>query len=156
MIEKYAEVIQIKGNTYAAKADSNHWVIMDTKPNGGGHGGGASPKELLLFAIGGCTSSDVVSILQKKRVDLRHYEIHLRAKERDEHPRIFTEIHMEYIFYGDGLTEADVEKAIELSTNKYCGVSAMVQPTVKLTHSFRIEPAGQIPLTAEIKEINNN
>lgn len=141
MIEKNAHVIQIKGNTYAAKGDSNHWVIMDTKPKGGGHGAGASPKELLLFAIGGCTSSDVISILQKKRVDVNHYELHIRATERDEHPKIFTEVHIEYVFYGDDLNSADIEKAIELSITKYCGVSAMVQPTVKLTHSYRIEPA---------------
>jgi len=156
MTEKNATVVQIKGNTYAAKADSNHWVVMDTKPRGGGHGAGSSPKELLLFAIGGCTSSDVVSILQKKRLDVKHYEIHLSAKERDEHPRIFTEIHMEYVFYGDNLNEQDIEKAIELSTTKYCGVSAMVESTVKLTHSYRIVPADQMPVTAEQTAVNNN
>lgn len=149
MTEKKAVVVQIKGNTYATKSDSNHWVIMDTKPAGGGHGAGASPKELLLSAIGGCTSSDVVSILTKKRVDLKHYEVHLRAKERDEHPRIFTDVHMEYVFYGNNLNKNDIEKAIELSTTKYCGVSAMVQPTVTLTHSYRIEPADDVPLTAD-------
>ncbi len=140
MIKKNAQVIQIKGNTYAAKADSNHWVVMDTKPIAGGHGAGATPKELLLFAIGGCTSSDIISILRKKRVDIKHYELHIRATEREEHPKIFTEIHIEYLFYGNDLNPTDIEKAIELSTTKYCGVSAMVQPTVKLTHSYRIEP----------------
>ncbi len=141
MIQKKAHIVQIKGNTFAAKADSNHWVIMDSKEKGGGHDAGASPKELLLFAIGGCTSSDVVSILQKKRANVKHYELHIRATERDEHPKIFTEIHIEYLFYGDDLNPKDIEKAIELSTTKYCGVSAMVQPAVKLTYSYRIEPA---------------
>ncbi len=156
MTEKKATVVQIKGNTYAAKSDSNHWVIMDTKPKAGGHGAGASPKELLLFAVGGCTSSDVVSILQKKRIDVKHYEIHLRAKERDEHPRIFTEVHMEYVFYGDDLNERDIEKAIELSITKYCGVSAMVEPTVKLSHSYRIEPPDRIKETVEQTADSNN
>jgi putative redox protein len=149
MARKNAVVVQIKGNTYAAKADSNHWVIMDTHPRAGGQGGGASPKELLLFALGGCTSSDIVSILRKKRLDVKHFEVHLRAVEREEHPKIFTEVHMEYLFYGDDLPESEIEKAIELSTKKYCGVSAMVQSTVTLTHSYRIEPADRMPLQAD-------
>lgn len=148
MTHKKAVVVQIKGNTYAAKADSNHWIVMDTSPKLGGHGAAASPKELLLFALGGCTSSDVVAILQKKRVNLVHFELHIRAQEREEHPRIFTEIHIEYVFYGNDLNSADIEKAIELSTTKYCGVSAMIQPTVKLSHSYRIEPADRVPVEA--------
>lgn len=154
MTEKKAVVVQIKGNTYSAKSDSNHWVIMDTKPTAGGHGAGSSPKELLLFALGGCTSSDVISILQKKRIDVKHYEVHLRAIEREEHPRIFTEIHTEYVFYGDTMKPEDIEKAIELSTTKYCGVSAMLQPTVKLFHTYRIEPADRLRKPAEDSETN--
>lgn len=150
MIQKKAQLIQIKGNTYAAKGDTNHWVVLDTKSAVGGHGAGASPKELLLFAIGGCTSSDVISILNKRRVDIKHYELFLSATERDEHPKIFTGIHIEYVFYGDNLNPADIEKAIDLSVTKYCGVSAMVQPTVTLTHSYRIEPADRIPTTVEM------
>lgn len=147
MNKRKAQLIQIKGNTYAAKGDTNHWVVMDTKSMVGGHGAGASPKEFLLFAIGGCTSSDVISILNKRRVDIKHYEIFLSATERDEHPRIFTEVNIEYVFYGDNLNPADIEKAIDLSVTKYCGVSAMVQPTVKLTHSYRIETSDRIPTT---------
>jgi putative redox protein len=150
MNQKRAQLIQIKGNTYAAKGDTNHWVIMDTKSMAGGHGAGASPKEFLLFAIGGCTSSDVISILNKKRAAIKHYELFVRATEREEHPKIFTEIHIEYVFYGDNLNPDDIKKAIDLSVTKYCSVSAMIQPTVKLTHSYRIEPADRIPTTVEI------
>jgi putative redox protein len=149
MTQKHAIVAQIKGNTFAAKSDSNHWVVMDVSPKAGGHGAGASPKELLLFAVGGCTSSDVIAILNKKRVPLRYYELHIKAQERDEHPRIFTEIHMEYVFYSDDIRESDVERAIELSTRKYCSVSAMLEDTVRLTHSYRIEPADNVPVTPD-------
>jgi putative redox protein len=132
---------QIKGNTLAAKADSNHWVVMDTKPEAGGHAAGSTPKELLLMALAGCTSMDVIPILAKKRAPVVGYECRVKGVERDEHPKSFTEIHIEYVFYGDGIKPEDVQRAIELSTTKYCSVSAQLAGTAKLTHSFRIEPA---------------
>jgi putative redox protein len=144
MNTKKAVIVQIRGNTYAAKSDTNHWVVMDTSPKIGGHGGGSSPKELLLYALGGCTSADVLTILQKKRIDLRGYELNISAKEQDEHPRVFTEIHLEYVFYGDDIEDADAERAIELSTTKYCSVSAMLEESVKLTHAYRIETPDKI------------
>ncbi len=135
---------QIKGNTYAAKADSGHWVIADTKAEAGGSGGGSTPKELLLMALAGCTSMDVVPILKKKRSPLAGYECIVKGIEREEHPRIYTEIHIEYIFYGDGIKPEDVERAIELSTTKYCSVSAMLSASSKINHSYRIEPASKL------------
>jgi putative redox protein len=139
MATKKAVIKQLKGITFAAKSDSNHWVIMDGPEAFGGSGGGARPKELLLFALGGCTASDVVSILNKKRVPLEDFEIHLTGNECEEHPKVFTDIHIEYVFYGEGIDPVDVERAIELSTTKYCSVSAMLRPSVNITHSYRIE-----------------
>ena len=132
---------QIKGNTFAAKADSSHWVVMDSKPEAGGSSGASSPKELLMMALAGCTSMDVVSILKKKKSNVTGYECLVKGIERDEHPRIFTGIHVEYVFYGDGIKPQDVERAIELSTTKYCSVSAMLSAAAKITHSYRIEPS---------------
>jgi putative redox protein len=83
---------------------------------------------------------DVVSILRKKRAPLRDYEVHVRAEQDEELPRAFTAIHLEYVFHGDGIKENDVAHAIELSQEKYCGVSAMLRPAIAITHSFRIEP----------------
>jgi putative redox protein len=139
MIKK-ALLVQIKGNTFAAKAGSNHWVITDTAEKLGGHAGGSTPKELLLIALAGCTSSDVVSILRKKRAHLRHFEVQITAKESEEYPKVFTDIHLEYNFFGNGIKESDVERAIDLSSTKYCSVSAMLKATVHITYSYTINP----------------
>ena len=138
---KQAFLKQVDGIAFAAKGDSNHWVTMDGPASVGGSDAGSRPKELVLFALAGCTASDVVNILKKKRVPLQGFEMHLSGKEADEHPRVFTEIHVEYVFFGSGIDCPDVERAIELSTSKYCSVSAMLTPKVRITHSYRIEPA---------------
>lgn len=141
MATKEATVRQIgSGVTFAARGDSGHWVSMDGPVDFGGSNAASRPKELLLFALGGCTGSDVVAILRKKRVPLQDFEINLKATQADEHPQVYTAIHLEYVFYGNGINPADVERAIELSTTKYCSVSAMLKASVELTHSFRIEP----------------
>jgi putative redox protein len=130
---------QVQGVTLVARGDSNHWVLMDGSPDFGGSSAGPSPKELVLIALAGCTANDVIPILKKKRVTLDNLEIKVAGAERDEHPRIFTDIHVEYIFYGEGINPQDVERAIELSTTKYCSVSAILSTSAKLTHSYRIE-----------------
>ncbi len=95
------------------------------------------------MALGGCTGSDVASILRKKRVPVRTFRINLTAQTAEEHPQVFTAIHVEYVLVGTGIDPRDVERAIELSTTKYCSVSAMLRASVKITHSYRIEPEGQ-------------
>lgn len=140
MTEKHAVVKQMQGITFAAKADSNHWVMMDGSPKFGGSNAGSSPKELLLMALGGCTASDVVSILAKKRAPVANVEVRLAAKVQEEHPQVYTAVHVEYLVYGDGVRAEDVERAIELSTTKYCSVSAMLRPAMTITHSYRILP----------------
>lgn len=144
MSKRHAVVRQLQGITFAAKGDSHHWVTMDGPEDLGGSDAGSRPKELLLFALGGCTASDVVSILRKKRAPIAGFQINLTANTREEHPQVFTNIHMEYVFHGDGINPADVERAIELSTTKYCSVSAMLRASVALTHSYRIEPAAML------------
>jgi putative redox protein len=141
---KEVSLKQVRGITFAAKGNSNHWVIMDGSPDFGGSLAGSTPKELLLMALAGCTSSDVVPILRKRRVPIQGYEVNVKAEEREEHPRIFTSIHVEYVFYGDGIEKADVERAIEMSTTKYCSVSAILEASVHITHSYRIEPAASM------------
>lgn len=145
MTVKHAIVKQIQGITFAAKSDSNHWVTMDGPESFGGNNAGSRPKELLLMALGGCTGSDVASILQKKRVPVEELEIHLVANTRDEHPQVYTDIHIEFIVRGKGINPKDVERAIELSSTKYCSVSAMLRPAVDITHSYRIESTIEEP-----------
>ncbi len=93
---------QVDGITFVAKGNSNHWVVMDGSPDFGGSLAGSTPKELLLMALAGCTSSDVIPILKKKRVPLEGYEVFVKGVEREEHPRIFTEIHVDVRFLWRG------------------------------------------------------
>jgi putative redox protein len=138
-VTKHAVLKQLDGIAFAAKGDSNHWVMMDGLESVGGTDAGSRPKELVLYALAGCTASDVVNILKKKRVPLQGFEMHLTGHEAEEHPKVFTDIHVEYVFFGDDISAVDVERAIELSTTKYCSVSAMLTPKVNITHSYRIE-----------------
>ncbi|MCX6145193.1 MAG: OsmC family protein [Ignavibacteriales bacterium] len=112
---------------------------MDGSTEFGGNLAGSTPKELLLMALAGCTATDVVPILRKKRAPLQKLEINVKGNEREEHPRIFTDIHVEYVFYGEGLKAEDIERAIELSTTKYCSVNAILAASAPITHSYRIE-----------------
>lgn len=139
MAVKTAFMKQVQGVTLVARGASNHWVVMDGSPDLGGSSAAPSPKELVLMALAGCTANDVIPILKKKRVSLDNLEIKVSGTERDEHPKTFTDIHVEYIFYGEGINPADVERAIELSTTKYCSVSAILSASARLTHSYRIE-----------------
>jgi putative redox protein len=113
---------------------------MDGPEEFGGSDTGVRPKELVLLALGGCTGSDVISILRKKRVSVDDFEIHLTAEQAEEHPQMFTKIHVEFVFQGEHIESTDVERAIELSATKYCAVSAMLRNSVVIRHSYRIEP----------------
>lgn len=140
-----ATVRQIQGVTLVARGDSNHWVAMDGSPAIGGSAAGSSPKELVLLGLGGCTAFDVISILTKKRAPFTNLEVRLTADVSEEHPRVYTGIHIEYVVTGDGVESAEVERAIELSTTKYCAVTAMLRPSVRITHSHTIVPSGSAP-----------
>jgi putative redox protein len=146
-VTKHALVTQVQGITFAGKTDSNNWVMMDGPEEFGGSNAGTRPKELILLALGGCTGSDVVSILKKKRVALDGFQIDFTAETADQHPQVFTSIHMEFVFRGRDIKAADVERAIELSETKYCAVSAMLRGSVAITHSYRIEESG-VPVPA--------
>ncbi len=133
-----AVVKQIEGCSFIGKAESNHWVPIDTKKEVSGSDAAAHPMELVLLALGSCTGCDVISILQKKKVPLQDFEIHIDAERAEEHPRVFTKIHLEFVFVGTGLNPTPLERAIELSQQKYCPVSAMLRPSVPITTSYRI------------------
>ena len=96
---------QIKGLSLAARGESKHWVTMDGPEKLGGSDAAVRPKELLLMSLAGCTGSDVVSILQKKRVNLTDFEINITAQQTEQHPKVFTDIDLEYVFYGKDLKE---------------------------------------------------
>ncbi len=140
MPTRKAYIKQLKGITFVGKTDSNHWITMDGPEEFGGSNAGIRPKELLLLSLGGCTGSDVASILQKKKVKLDGFEMNIETEVSDGHPQVFTKLHLEYVFYGKEINVKDVERAIELSQTKYCGVTAMLEKAVEITHSYKIVP----------------
>lgn len=129
---------QISGLAMAAVGDSNHWISMDGPENFGGFSAASRPMELVLMGLAGCTGMDVVSILGKKRVKLIDFTMDVEAKQQEEHPKIFTEIKLHYVFTGKNLRVTDLEKAIELSENKYCSAQAMLGQSARITHDYEI------------------
>lgn len=100
--------------------------------------GGPRPMELLLIGLAGCTGMDVVSILQKKRQSFTGLQVQVTAERAEEHPRVYTQIHLEYVVTGEGVDPKAVERAIELSDTKYCSASAMLRQAAEITTSYRI------------------
>jgi putative redox protein len=99
---------------------------------------GPRPMELLLMGLAGCTSMDVVSILQKKRQPFTGLRTEVTAERAEEHPKVYTRIHLEYVVVGHGVKPAAVERAIELSTTTYCSAMAMLRQSAEITTSYRI------------------
>ena len=110
----------------------NHTIRMDTTPELGDDSG-ASQKQLLLAGLAGCTGMDVVSLLNKMRVPFTNFEMDIEADLTEEHPIVFSEIRLKYVFWGDNLDKAKVKKAVKLSQDKYFGVSAMMKKNNRIT-----------------------
>lgn len=139
MAEHKAVVKQLQGITFIGKTDSNHWVPMDGPESFGGSNAGIRPKELLLVSLGGCTGADVTAILKKKRIKIDGFEINISAESADTHPKVYTKIHLDFVFYGKDIREKDVERAIELSQKTYCAVTAMLEKSIEITYAFTIK-----------------
>jgi len=127
-----------KDMQFVAVSGSNHSLVMDTGAEHGGHNTAASPMELLLVALAGCTGMDVVSLLRKMRMNFRGLEIRIKGERRDEHPRIYTGIELEYVVAGTGIDLNAVKRAVELSQEKYCSVKAMIQPVCPVKWTVQI------------------
>lgn len=133
-----ATIKQIQGTTFAAKSDSNHWVVFDTGREEGGAEGSSNPVEMVLMALGSCSAIDVVLMMQKMRAKITDFQINIDADRAEEHPRVFTKVHLEFVFQGKNIKEKDVERAIQLSIDKYCTVAGMVGKTAEIATSFKI------------------
>jgi len=131
---------RIEGLTLAAISESGHWVVADTVEKLDGSDGATRPMEMLLMSLGGCTGMDVLSILKKMRVELDDFEILIDSERADEHPKVYTKIHLTYKFFGKNIDKAKVEKAVDLSQNRYCSISAMLKATVEITSTIEINP----------------
>ncbi len=140
MTKANAKIVHIKGVTFMGITDSKHWVPMDGPEKFGGSEAGIRPKELLLLSLSGCTGADVASILTKMREPFTRFEVDVDADTTEEHPKVYSTIRLNYKFWGEGLNPKNIEKAIDLSQNKYCGVTAMLQKSVNIEHSYVINP----------------
>lgn len=119
--------------------EAGHGVVMDASATYKGEGSGARPVELVLYALGGCTAMDVVSVLEKKRQHPAGVELVVEGVQREEaFPHFYERINVHYIVTGEDVTEAAVARAIELSEEKYCSVKGMFGPQVTVTTSFEI------------------
>jgi len=127
------------GMQFRGAADSGREVVMDASEQFGGKNAGPRPMEMVLLGLAGCTGMDVISILRKKREPVEGYEVRVSARLAEEHPKVFTEIHMEHVVTGN-VKEESLARAIELSETKYCSAHAMLRHEAKMTTSYRVEP----------------
>ena len=130
---KWMQDVSFKGSS-----DSGHEVILDGPKELGGKDLGMRPMEMMLIGMGGCTSFDVVTILKKSRQQITGCIAEIEATRADKIPKVFTSIHIHFLIKGIGLQEKAVERAVELSANKYCSASIMLGKSVKITHDFVI------------------
>ncbi|MBA3032173.1 MAG: OsmC family protein [Gammaproteobacteria bacterium] len=127
-----------EGMSFIAESGSGHMIPMDGSPEAGGRNLAPRPMELLLAGVGGCSSFDVVMILRKGRQDIVDCAVKVTAERAAEDPKVFTRIDMHFVVKGRGLKPEAVERAVQLSAEKYCSASIMLGKTAKMTHSWEI------------------
>ncbi len=113
-------------------------LTIDADEKVGGQNKGPRPKPLTLASLGGCTGMDVISILKKMRVEPDEFNIEVSGELTEEHPKYYHKIHIKYLFKGKELDEAKIEKAVNLSQDRYCGVSELLRKGAELTHEIEI------------------
>jgi putative redox protein len=120
-----AKVVWKRRMSFDGTADSGFTVPLGSLPENSGDDDGFRPMELLLIGLGGCTAMDVISILEKKRQKVTSFEVQVHAERADKHPRVFTNAAIEYILTGHQINREAVERAVQLSAEKYCPAQAM-------------------------------
>jgi putative redox protein len=133
-----ARINWVEGNTFVGESNSGHSVILHAAEQPDGPTIAPSPMEYMLIGTGGCTSIDVVQILKKGRQDVTGCECRLEAERAGDHPKVFTKINMHFIVKGRNLKPETVERAINLSAEKYCSASIMMAKTAAITRTFEI------------------
>ena len=126
------------GMSFIAETGSGHMVAMDGAPDAGGRNLAPRPMELLLAGTGGCTSFDIVLILQRSRQAVTGCEVKLTAERAETDPKVFTRIGMHFVVKGTGLKPDVVERAVKLSAEKYCSASIMLGKSVEISHTWEI------------------
>jgi putative redox protein len=130
-------LVEYAGNDFfVATTPSGHAQAIDID---GSRSAAAGPFELVQVALGGCTGADVISVLKKKRQQVTSYRVEIVASRRDEYPRSYKRIEVKHIVRGRAISEKAVAQAVQLSTDKYCGVIASLRPTAEIIASWEIQ-----------------
>ncbi|WP_341206180.1 OsmC family protein [uncultured Psychrosphaera sp.] len=132
-----AKVSWIDGMAFVGHSETGHKIVMD----GDREGGAPSPMEMVLMSAGTCSAIDVVSILEKARQNIQNVDVELSAERAETVPKVFTTIHLHFVVTGTDVAEKHVERAVNLSADKYCSVAKMLEKAATITHSFEIKPA---------------
>jgi putative redox protein len=130
----------VEGMEFVADVDG-HKITIDAGEENGGKNKGARPKPFMMVALAGCTGMDVVGMLKKMKVDLKGLSIHIEGDLQDDPPKAFEAMKVIYTFKGNDLPMEKLEKVVELSKEKYCGVSATLKNAIPITYEIRTEPA---------------
>ena len=136
-----ARVKWLDNMSFVGESGSGHSIVMDGPPELGGRNLGVRPMEMLLLGLGGCSSFDVVLILQKAKQAVTDCEVEITAERAETEPKVFTSIHLHFIVKGRQLAPEKVERAIRLSAEKYCSASIMLGKTAEVTHDFEVREA---------------
>lgn len=147
----HAQVTWKQGLSFDGRAESGFIVPLGADPAVGGANDGFRPMELMAISLAGCTAMDVISILQKKRQPVTHFEVRVETSRAEEHPRVFTHAVITYEATGHGLDEAALLRAIELSATRYCPAQAMLGKIfpIELRYAIYEEENGQKRLVKE-------
>lgn len=130
------------GMLFVARTGSGHVTAMDGAPDGGGNNLAPRPMEMLLAGAGGCAAYDVVLILKRGRHKVSNCQVKLTAERAESDPKVFTKIHFDFIVTGYSLAQSAVERAVQLSHDKYCSASAMLGKTAHISHAVTLIEAG--------------
>ena len=140
-----ARIKWVEDATFLGEAGSGHALVMDGPPENGGRNLGPRPMEMLLLGMGGCTAFDVIMILKKARQPVTDCVVELSAERAEQAPKVFTRIHVHFVVTGQGLAEKQVERAVQLSAEKYCSASIMLGKAAEISHDFEIRAPGESP-----------
>jgi putative redox protein len=133
-----AKVIWNGDMSFTGTGDTGFAIPLDAHKKVGGHNAGFRPLELMAIGLVGCTAMDVISILKKKRQEVTDFTVSASVKRADDHPKVFTEILIQYKVTGKNLDQKAVERAVDLSESTYCGAQAMLRETAEISHEIII------------------
>ncbi len=134
---KNAVVKWVDGFQFVAKADTGHSIVMDAGGVGTPENTAPTPVEMVIMALGSCTAIDVLNILIKKRLNIKSFEVKVGAETVDDMPKVFKEVWIKYIVHGN-VTDSVLKKAIDLASEKYCSIGAMLKKSAKFNYEFEI------------------